>query len=339
MRHRPSSSVKSLHQITPKLFVPELSRPASAAGLTMPYSHRPLPSGDSAIHGTVSPTNFKLDSFVGSLTLDSFKPVDLSNAALFKMLSPKAPKRTSFSVKFQKPLKRAMTFENYITLKTGDAKIMKPHLPITTTALHTPTTSLSKLLSAKKPPQLRIDTKPEDIVVNGRPLTASLPSSSRAAIRPRKPRPKKPAKISEGVGPVAPSQLRSGKLDMQEELKQKMLATITPPKSNDYTEQPSFFSSYSEFESSAPGSKMFMSPKYKDADKLKQSPFARKKSALKLPTNQELMPEAQPNKALTVRFEVKVAQRPQTAGKLKKGRSLVSPLSSSHLGLRSLRLS
>lgn len=342
MRLRHNSSTKTLQQISPQLFNPELTRPASATALSKEakFIRGPrAPSADASMRNNETPTNFRLDPFVGTLTLDSYKPIDLSRAGLFRRLSAKAPTRPSFAVKFGKASNKADSFENYLKLNTENrtqAYKLKPPLPIAIGSnLPISTGSLTKLITSARLP-LKIEADYGDIAVSGRPATTSLPTSaSSRVLRRRAPRPKYPAKITEGVGPVPAHGDRLS--NMQDELTHK-LKTVCSQKSYDETERPSLISSRSDFDCLSPDEKLYMSPKYSDDERLKASSF-RKGGALKLPS-QRLRPQssAQVNKPLTVRFEVKVSRRPQTAGKLVKGCVLASPRSIKQEEIRKLRL-
>jgi hypothetical protein len=177
--------------------------------------------------------------------------------------------------------------------------------------------------------------------------------SSRPTVERRTPRPRKTQQVTEGVdtsqGGWSSKQIFfNSTTDMQERLRQKLRGN-SPPTYLGEGELPSLIDSFSEMES-VTQSKTLMSPKYKDSNRLKQTSskpitILPNQTSLKSPSHSSLKsPKFRPESAapigqpLSVRFTVTVAQRPQTSGRLKKGRTLTSPLSAAQLGPKSLHL-
>jgi hypothetical protein len=341
---------------------------------------------DPAIHAPERPSPFQLDAFTGSLTVDSGPNFKLTDASLLKNLSHRAPVQPSFAEKFQS-MRRADSFESYVKIKAlnPNAKVHRfkpPFIPTGTSGFNTAhlrkTTSLSQMLSARKP-LIKVQSKPAHIVVNGRPFTPSMIQSSRPIVERRTPRPKKTLKVTEGVdtsqgGWSSKQFFFNPTTDMQERLRQKLKCN-SPPKYLGEGEQLSLIDSLSEIESVSQ-SKMLMSPKYKDSNRLKQTYFTFKSStkppdqisekspfhsslkspshsSLKSPSHSSLKspsysslktPKSRRESAahigqpLSVRFAVSVMQRPQTSGRLRKGRVLTSPTSTVNVGPKGIHI-
>lgn len=296
-------------------------------------------AGPDLLQDATTPTFFRKDPFIGSLTIDCVKSADHLQTGLFRMMSHQtAPKHTSFASKFQNHLQgiredpsSKVDSDNYRGYK------LKSSLANSASVTSLPRNmSLSKLLSSQRP-KLVTRTNPDEIVINGRPAT-SLPSSEfHRKIKTRVPRQRRPERVSEGVGPVSPSADLSslyGSSDVQDELQRRWLRNS---ESIPYQGMNHSMSSYSDSDSGLKSPKPIFDFENQTSP-LGDKPFRR--NTIKLQYRSTNPDSSQPiSKQKAVRFDVKVtSNKPQADWKLKKAHRMTAALSPSHLGLRSIHL-
>lgn len=251
------------------------------------------------------------------------------------LLSQRAAKKRNLDFKLQRPLKRIESLDHFLDFKSTfstnpglSSKAPPPKSPYA----DSPSTPLSKLIIDRRP-QLKGDFWLNEIVITGRPLTPSISSSARSLKRKLQ-RPRKAVKVSEAVGP-SPYQAASGtKLDMQEELRLKLLQ-MKALVLNYEVENQSRMDSLSDVDSVSPSKFFFMSPKYQGSDRLRRSSLGQKATVDTSRPESPLVTQ----RPMSVLLENKSPRRTNVSGKLHKGRVLAAPQSFSRLRLRNFRLS